>query len=140
MQLTENFNLAQLTRSPEATRLKLANKPNLDEIANLKWLCEKILEPLVKLFTTKKLGTIKITSGFRSLKVNKAVGSKNNNSQHTKGQACDFVINGITIDQAYDIIRATELPYDQLINEFGQWIHISYDRGKTKQRRQAFKL
>ena len=139
MQLSDHFTLEQLTRSQTATRLKLANNPNLEEIANLKWLCEKILEPLHKLFATKKLGNIQITSGFRSLPVNKAIGSSDS-SQHTKGQACDFVINGITIDQAYDIIRATELPYDQLINEFGQWIHISYDRGKTKQRRQAFKL
>jgi zinc D-Ala-D-Ala carboxypeptidase len=139
MNLTENFTLAQLTRSQKATRLGIINKPNLEEIANLKWLCEKILEPLYTLFATKKLGNIQITSGFRSLPVNKAIGSSDS-SQHTKGQACDFVINGITIDQAYDIIRATDLPYDQLINEFGQWIHISYDRTKTKQRKQAFKL
>jgi zinc D-Ala-D-Ala carboxypeptidase len=138
-QLSENFTLEQLTRSQTATRLKIENKPNDNEIEALKWLCIKILDPLVKLFETKKLGTLQLTSGFRSLSLNRSIGSKAT-SQHTKGQACDFVVNGMTVNQAYDLIKGTDLPYDQLINEFGQWLHISYDRNKTKQRREAFKL
>jgi uncharacterized protein YcbK (DUF882 family) len=139
MQLSEHFNLAQLTRSQTATRLKLENIPSSTDIENLKWLCVKILEPLYTLFETKKLGNFQITSGFRSLPLNKAIGS-NNNSQHVKGQACDFVVNGITVNQAFDIIKATDLPFDQLINEFGEWLHVSYDRDKKTQRKQAIIL
>jgi hypothetical protein len=34
------------------------------------------------------------------------------------------------------IINQTKLPFDQIIQEFGQWVHISFDHNLTAQRGQ----
>lgn len=93
-------------------------------------LVEHVLDP-----AREELGgPIKVTSGYRSADVNKAVGGSPT-SQHTKGQAADLVCSDNR--KLFDIIR--HLPeYDQLIFEFGDdtapaWVHVSYVRsGKNR--------
>ena len=66
-----------------------------------------------------------INSAFRSFEVNKAVGGATN-SQHVKGQAVDFVpMKEIGLKEAYDAIVASGIVFDQLIYEYGSWLHIS---------------
>lgn len=68
---------------------------------------------------------IHINSGFRSQEVNAAVGGATN-SQHTKGQAVDWTpMKDITLKDATDAILASDIIFDQIIYEFGSWIHIS---------------
>lgn len=70
MQLSKNFTLEEMTKSATAQRLGINNAPKVDEVDNLKKLCEKILQPLREEY--KK--PIIVSSGFRSEKLNNAVG------------------------------------------------------------------
>lgn len=129
MNLSQNFTLEEMTRNNHG----VTNKPSDASIESLKLLCSKVLEPLRKLYGKP----ITISSGYRSLLLNRLVGSKTQSSQHCKGEAVD-------IDSAKDnkllfnLIK-DNLEFDQLINEnnYG-WIHVSYR--KTGNRNQILKL
>ena len=36
-----------------------------------------------------------------------------------------MIVPGMTVEEVFDII-AKQLPFDQLIQEFGKWVHVSY--------------
>ena len=65
-----------------------------------------------------------VNSGYRSPQVNLAVGSKPT-SQHCLGCAADIRVPGMTPDEVVQAIKASDIPYDQLIREFDSWTHIS---------------
>ena len=67
-----------------------------------------------------------VSSGFRCQAVNEAIGGAKN-SQHTLGQAVDFTAPSFgTPEQVARAIQASHIPFDQLIFEFGRWVHISF--------------
>ena len=90
MILSKHFKLEEFTRSQIAARNGLSNIPGAGEVKNLENICYEILEPVRAKFGKP----IMINSGFRSLEVNRKLGSSDS-SQHTKGQAVDFEIAGI---------------------------------------------
>jgi hypothetical protein len=127
MRLSKDFTLQELTVSSTATKHGISNIPNQDQITNLILLCQFILQPIKEHFGKPVI----INSGYRSpelcLLVNSTV-----TSQHTKGQAADFEINGISNKELADWIVAN-LDYDQCILEFWNkeepnsgWVHCSY--------------
>ena len=128
MQLSKHFKLAEFTKSQIAARHGLKNLPGAGEVKNLENVCYEILEPVRAKFEKPVL----ITSGFRSLEVNRILGSSDG-SQHCKGQAVDFEIGGIpNIKVAYWI--QANCDFDQLILEYYQpdvdqsgWVHVSYN-------------
>ena len=134
MQLSKNFYLAEFLESQTARRHNIQEqfKPSGLVIANLKLLCENILQPL-----RDEVGAITISSGFRCEKVNKLIGGAVG-SQHQTGEAAD--IKGITVSNKvlFDKIRALKLPYDQIIHEFGTkdnpaWVHVSFSKKNRRQ-------
>ena len=142
MELSKNFTLNELTKSQEATRLGIDNIPNEEHIKNLKILCEKILQPIRDFYGMP----VSISSGYRSVALCEAIGSSSK-SQHTKGQAADFEVFGITNKQLADFV-VQNLDYDQCILEFWNpnepnsgWVHCSYNSaGNRKQYLRASKL
>ena len=125
MQLTKNFHLTELTRSTTASRLGIPNNPNHEQIANLRLLCSKVLQPVRNHFKKPVL----VTSGFRSGALNKAINGSPT-SQHSHGQAADFDIPSVDNWVVADWIHRN-LNYDQLILEYYSggntgWIHVSY--------------
>ena len=133
--ITMHFTIEEMYASDTAKRLGINNIPSLQQTINLGYLCSYVLEPL-RVAMGKP---IKISSGFRSQALNKAVGGVYN-SQHLKGQAADIDIQG---DMAFgrkifDYIR-DHLPFDQLIWEHNKggtyWVHVSFvypDFGKNR--------
>ena len=121
MQLSKNFSLAELTVSQEAARSGLKNAPSHDQALSLIALCQNVLQPL----RDRIRRPIVITSGYRSPTVNRRVGGSQN-SQHCKGQAADFIVPGLELRNVMQLIQNMELPVDQLIFEYGKWIHVSY--------------
>jgi hypothetical protein len=136
MQLTANFSLEEFTRSTTADRLGIDNTPNAIEIANIRMLCIQILQP-----ARSVLGSIRISSGFRSAALNAAVGGVWN-SAHRLGFAADVIpLNVGTLDLAKWIKNNT--PFDQIILEFGtpqnpNWIHVSADPRRRMEVLRAF--
>lgn len=128
MNLTEHFTLDELTRSQAATRLGLDNTPGPKETQNL-------LRVAVALEQVRALvgKAINVNSGYRSLKVNAAVGS-GPTSDHIKGLAADITVSGMTAKALALLIVESDIPYHQVIHE-GTWVHLGLSEGVP--RRQA---
>ncbi|MDY6979200.1 MAG: D-Ala-D-Ala carboxypeptidase family metallohydrolase [Pseudomonadota bacterium] len=122
IQLSNNFYLDEFTYSQTAVRhgIKIEVPENSIQFLRLKALCTTVLQPL-----RDHLGRpITITSGYRPEEVNRLIGGSSN-SQHIQCLAGDYVVPGMdTIDVCRAVI-ALKLPFDQLINEFGRWVHVS---------------
>jgi hypothetical protein len=122
--LSPHFSYDEMTRSQAAERNSIDNTPKIENVENLIALCENVLEPVRVHF--KKPATV--TSGFRCIELNRKIGSTDR-SQHTKGEAADFVINGSpTVTDVWKWIIDSDLDFDQVIQEFGRWVHVSYKR------------
>ncbi|NJD23490.1 MAG: peptidase M15A [Melioribacter sp.] len=121
IQLTINFYLKEFVISEEAERHGYRNEPNEKQIENLRLLCVNVLQPLREIINVP----IFINSGFRSFDVNTAVGGRFN-SQHLEGKATDFVVHSMNLADVFNIVFQ-KLSFDQLIYEFGKWIHVSWN-------------
>jgi NADH dehydrogenase FAD-containing subunit len=133
MQLSKNLSLAEVVRSESAKRRNIKNNPTKEHLANLVSIALNVFQPIRDHF----LVPIHISSGYRSVALNKAVGGSNT-SQHSKGQALDIDMDGtkITNKQIFDFIK-DNIEFDQLIWEFGtdknpDWVHVSYAKGKNR--------
>jgi hypothetical protein len=122
MNLSEHFTLAEFTRSETASRRNLDNTPDQDTIGNLIILAQGMED------VRKLLGhPIHINSAYRSPKVNSAVGGSKD-SAHMKGFAADFTCPGFGDPwQICNEIIKSDIRVDQLIFEYQQWVHISFD-------------
>jgi hypothetical protein len=125
MKLSKNFSLQEMTKSQTALRRGIDNTPTPDKIEPLTMLCEKVLQPVRDHFDRP----VTITSGYRSPELCMAIGSKPT-SQHTKGQAADFEVPGVSNMEVAQWI-AENCEFDQLILECYTggntgWIHCSY--------------
>ena len=147
MRLSKNFVLSEITRSNTAKRLGISNEPQKEHLENIQRLVSNVIQPL-----RNGLGAIRVTSGYRSPKLNKAIGGSSK-SQHCKGQALDIQYweeGQMKNKIIYDWIIDNAIDFDQMINEFDfSWIHISFkkednrreileaykdDKGRTKYR------
>ena len=134
MQLSENFNLKEFTKSETATRKRIDNTPNAQHANNLKLVCEKILEPVRKHYGKP----IRINSGYRGPALNAAVGGSSK-SQHCNGEAIDFEIDGLPNPELAKWV-SQNCEFDQIILEFydpkegpnSGWVHASYSAGKNR--------
>lgn len=125
-----NFTMSELLHSDEAHRNKINNIPNDKQILdNLLVLITECLQP-IRNYIGKP---VKITSGYRCKTLNDLPtirGAKN--SQHLTGQAADIVIAGMTPKHVIEKIIASGVEYDQLINEYNLWTHVSYSKGHNR--------
>ena len=139
MKLSEHLELSEVIRSESAKRNGISNMPTAEHIENFKILATKVFEPIREHFGVP----IRISSGYRSLALNKCVNGSAT-SQHSTGEAIDIDQDQTTITnkQVFDYIK-DNLAFDQLINEFNYaWVHVSY-KANGKQRGEvleAYKL
>lgn len=132
MKLSPHFTLEELTVSTTAARKGWDNTPNATEIANLTRVAG-VLEQVRALFNLP----IVVNSGYRCKILNDYIGSKDT-SQHRIGCAADITIPGKTPKQVVEAIVKSDIPYDQVIEEFSSWIHISVpDTASRPPRKQA---
>lgn len=133
MKLTNNFSLAEMTKSDTALRLDMDNTPGDEELANLQALCENVLQVVRDAYGVG----VKVNSGFRHPDVNAAVGGSKT-SDHCKGMAADIEIPGVAnADLAEWIVE--NLEFRQVILEFytpgipdSGWVHVSYNPNDNK--------
>ena len=119
--------LSEFVISQTAARYKIDNTPNNQQIENL-YRVAYTLEIVRKIFKDQ---AIIVTSGYRSIDLNTAIkGSKT--SAHMQGLAADFIIPGWQIEDIVDLLQ-NKIGYDQLINEFGRWVHIGLSKTNRQQ-------
>lgn len=138
MKLSKNLSLKEVTRSDTASRLNIDNTPTEEHIENLKYLAEMVFQPMRDHFATP----IFVSSGYRSVKLNKAIGGSSR-SFHCHGMALD-------IDQDYRNVSVgngeifhyikDNLPFTELIYEFGDdngpdWVHVALARGRENEKK-----
>lgn len=112
-----------LCHSDTAKRCGLDNSCPPDLLANLSRLSGLLGE--VQQSLDIPAGALKINSGFRAQALNAQVGGVPN-SQHCLGLAADVVCPAL--GTPYELAAAiAQLPceFDQLILEFGKWVHVS---------------
>jgi len=120
--LTKHFARWEFVTSDTAIRKSIPNEPSAMQWDCLKALSESVLEPCREI-----LGPIHVTSGYRSPALNQAIGGAKN-SQHMEGEAADIIPYKGTLTDLFVWLYFSELPFDQLIFEFGVWIHVSHSR------------
>lgn len=123
--LSENFTLDEMIYSETAKARRISNKPTTVHKKTLKHTCQYLLEPLRKLLNEKykeykgkkvKEVGLKITSGYRSAKLNAAVGGATT-SQHCQGCAADIEAVIVFTDG-----KKAALPFNELYEDIKAWV------------------
>jgi zinc D-Ala-D-Ala carboxypeptidase len=131
--LSPNLLLSEFTVSQTVIRRGIPNTPSQAQIDNMVALCLRTLEPtrahFVKIAPAGATRSIRVSSGFRGPELNRLVGGSSS-SQHCQGEAADFVVTGVSVEEVFNWMAfgndgKPSVPFDQLIYEFGQWIHVS---------------
>lgn len=132
--LSKYATLDECSRSVTASRLGIDNNPPVEVRDNLREVCSKVFDPCREFVG----GPLAIASGYRSPKLNKAVGGSKT-SEHMLGQALDIdcdTFGNKTNAELFHFIK-DNLEFNQLIWEFGtdknpEWVHVSYSRLHNK--------
>jgi len=134
-QLSKYFALSEMTVSQSAARRGLKNIPFGKQLDNLRSTAEK-MDAIREMLGHPVL----VSSGYRNAEVNALVrGSKT--SAHMQGLAVDFTCPGYGNPLAVaKAILASGIEFDQLIHEFGSWVHIGFAEPGKPSRRQTLTI
>ena len=128
-EFSKYFNLEELVQSETATRKGIINKPSKAQEVQLREISKIVLDPIREHFGEP----IKVTSGYRSPKLNEVIGGSSKSQHMAKNGDCavdfKFLGNKIDLQECFDwITKDSKIVYDQCISEFlpDGWIHISY--------------
>ena len=128
--LSPNFNLSEFTFSQTATRHNINNDPSPEIIARL----VQVAHQMERVRVACGNRPIRISSGYRSPELNRRIGGSAS-SAHMQGWAVDFTVSGQSVvDTIKDILEVSSrfprpqpgISFDQVINEGGRWVHISF--------------
>lgn len=131
------FTLPELLKSDTAARKGIDNTPSFEVVAHLLELTEDFLDPLRAAWGK----AIRVSSGYRCDKLNKAVGGSAT-SVHKIGYAADLQTSGSFTkfrDFVVAWVRQTGTKFDQLLLERdtktgAQWIHVGLRNNAGQQR------
>jgi hypothetical protein len=127
--------LSEVVKSTTAIRKAIDNTPTQEQLNRITILAEKVFDPLREWVN----GPVAINSGFRSEKLNKAIGGSST-SQHCANSGAAFDIDdtfgNASNAEMFHYIK-DNLVFDQLIWEFGtdenpDWVHVSYKEGDNR--------
>ena len=129
--ISKHISYKEAVGSNYAKQKGIKNKPNEEQVENMKLLAKEVFEPLREWVDAP----IKVNSMFRSLELNTALkGSKT--SSHMKGEAMDITsMGGKSNLEMFHWIK-DNLCFDQLIWEFGKepkWLHVSFNKDNRQQ-------
>jgi zinc D-Ala-D-Ala carboxypeptidase len=134
--LSEHFTLDELVLSQTAAREGIDNTPAPEIVRNLRRLAETLED------VRDVLGgvPILISSGYRSPALNAAIGGAKN-SRHMLGLAADLTAPSFgTVMQVARAIATSDIVYDQVIHEFGTWVHFGLSPDGEAPRRQRLSI
>jgi hypothetical protein len=119
MNLSNHFTLEEATYSETATRMGIDNQPNEQKLANMKMAAEKLEE------VRNVTGALRVNSWLRLPDVNLAVGGSKVSS-HMDGWAIDCSSSAHTPYELCQIVLNAGIKFDQMIHEYGRWMHLSF--------------
>jgi len=131
-QLSEHFTLEELVYSHDAETNHIDNSASAEIVANLQHLVDVALEPARTIWSVPT----HVDSGFRCPVLNTFEHGVYD-SEHLFGHAADLVPEGIALIDAFRAIRASDIPFDQLIIENNEWIHIGIAADGVTPRREC---
>jgi hypothetical protein len=117
--ISKNFTLEEFLLSGYAARHDIDMTPSEEIEQNIRNFVSSCLQPL----RDEVNSPISITSGYRPLELNIGIGGSKT-SAHVNGDAADFTVHGQTPYDTAKLIEHMDLPYDQVIHEFGAWVHM----------------
>ena len=120
MNLSDHFTLEEATFSETAARLGVSNQPSSLQLENMKYAAQQ-LEKVREL-----TGPLKVYSWLRLPAVNAAVPGSSGKSSHMDGWAIDVKSSTYTPIELCHIAMKSGVKFDQIIHEFGAWMHISF--------------
>jgi len=128
--ISKHISYKEAVGSNYAKQKGIKNKPNEEQVENMKLLAEEVFEPLREWVDAP----IKVNSMFRSKELNSAIkGSLK--SSHLNGEAMDITsMGGKSNLEMFHYIK-DNLEFDQLIWEFGKepkWLHVSYNKDNNR--------
>lgn len=137
--------MSELIHSDIANAYKINNMPTTQHMDNMLRLIHYTLQPIRLLYPKPETPMI-ITGCYRSQalfqKLKDLGRNPAKNSQHLTGQAADFYIVGVDINEVFDSIVSSDITFDQLILEYDSkgniWIHVSHV-DTAKNRRQVIR-
>ena len=138
MKLSQNLSLNEVTKSNTAMRRGIDNTPSEEHLENLKYLAEKVFQPIREHFGVP----IYISSGYRSPELNEAIGGSPR-SFHSHGMALDLDQDGrnrgVSNSDVFYFIK-DNLPFTELIWEFGDennpnWVHVAIAPGREDEKK-----
>ena len=131
--LTKNFSVSEFEQSQVASRHMIDNTILAAENPDWVYLCLSRTAYALQMLRDKvevarrEARSVSILSGYRCIPLNRKIGSFNN-SQHVMGEAADIRVQGMSAKEVFEFIYddqdLREL-FDQVILEFGSWVHIS---------------
>lgn len=128
--MAKYFTFGELCKSDVALQKRIENTPtDAVTIERMNTLMDECLDR-VRALWGKPIG---VNSGYRSVALNRAVGGEIN-SQHLRGEAADITTGSKANNRKlFELIVASDIPFDQLIDEKGyRWLHISYRKGYNR--------
>lgn len=119
------FQFDELTDSASHHELVPANRAEAKQFMLAGKRLSKLLESIRHILGDKPL---KVNSGFRNGALNKAVGSKSQNSAHTRFEAVDITPQHMPIKEAFTALmnahRGGLLPDLRKVLHEGSWLHV----------------
>lgn len=119
MRLSKNFELEEFLVSQTAERHGIDMTPPDEVVENLARLCRKVLQPL----RDRLASPVMVSSGYRPELLNRLIGGSPR-SAHIDGRAADFNVAGYTPHEVVSELILMNPPFDQVIHEFGRWVHV----------------
>ena len=134
--ISKHISYKEAVGSNYAKQKGIKNKPNEEQVENMKLLAENVFEPLREWVDAP----IRVNSMFRSKELNSAI-KGSSTSSHMKGEAMDITRMACGKENCKSNLDMfhwikDNLEFDQLIWEFGsepKWLHVSYNKDNNRQ-------
>lgn len=138
MNLSPHFTLTEATVSDTAARLGINNQPDSKQLENMIYAAER-LEIL-----REYLGVyIHVTSWLRVPALNLVIPGSSSTSAHMDGFAIDCSTGSMSplqlCKEAAALYKTKKIKFDQIIHEYGNWMHISFAKREREQLLTIFK-
>lgn len=137
-QLSKSFSLQEATVSQTAARNGIDNQPDQKQLSNMVAAANKL-----QLLRDHLGEPLRVTSWLRTAELNAIIPGSSKTSAHMDGYAIDCHVDSMSpyllCSKAEKFLKKEGIAFDQIIHEYGSWMHISFDPKGRQQTLTIFK-